>query len=306
MNSKTRAISEGAMLLAVMAVLLIIDRQFANFFELMLCLLSVPVAVYEVRHGTKMTIAFAIASFVISFLFSTITGMFYSIIAVIIGVVYGYGVLNDWQNHSLLFFSVLANIVSTYITVVMFAGVFGYNIQEEVNLMLKTINDMGLSHMNMTQLVLEVIILSYMAMAFLQAVMTHLLTNLMLQRCKLKYRPLNTIFDVHISKMTGIFIVLATVLYYFTMNMNIDQWLLDGIMFLYLVAFIIAIVNGCITTMCFLRIKGRGRMAIMFSMFACLVPGLNHLIATLGVMDIFFSLRERMKAGVLNEISRKN
>jgi hypothetical protein len=35
-NTKTRAISEGAMMLALMAVLLLADRQMAGFFELLL------------------------------------------------------------------------------------------------------------------------------------------------------------------------------------------------------------------------------------------------------------------------------
>ena len=56
MNTKTRAISEGAMMLALMAILLLADRQMAGFFELLLYFLSIPVVVYEVRHGTKMAI----------------------------------------------------------------------------------------------------------------------------------------------------------------------------------------------------------------------------------------------------------
>lgn len=306
MNSKTRAISEGAMMLALMAILLLADRQMAGFFELLLYFLSVPVVIYEVRHGTKMTIALSIAATIIAFMFSTFTGMFYTVTAILIGVVYGYGILKDWNNSRLLFFTILANILITYITVVLFASVFGYDLNEEVRLMMEMVPNVTMPGLDMATIVLEIVVLSYLAIAFMQSVVTHLMSNLLLQRLKLKYRKMNTIYDVHLPKWVALLIILAFIAYNVSVNMTLASWVQQSIMAIYLMAMLCAMYDGCITAMCFFRLLGKGKLAIFLCMFACMIPGLNFAIAALGVWDIIMELRKKWKEGVLREAHREN
>ena len=293
-------------MLALMSLLLIVDRQSAGFFELLLYFLSIPVAVYEVRHGVKMAVTLTIAFSIISFMFSTITGMFYAITSVIVGLVYGYGVIKDWKNSSLLFFTIIANVIITYITVVLFAGVFGYDIQEEVNVMMALFPNNETAGLDLAKFMLEIVILSYLAIAFMQSVVTHLGTNVLLQRLKLKHKRVHTIFDVKVPKIFAFVILGVYLIYFFTANMTLPDWVHQSVMALYLVSFIGAVSDGCITIMCFLRLNGKGKGTFILLMLACMIPLLNNFIAIVGIVDIYGGIREKLKEGVLNEISRKN
>lgn len=306
MNTKTRAISEGAMMLALMAVLLLADRQMAGFFELLLYFISIPVVIYEVRHGAKMAMTLCIAGSIIAFMFSTITGMFYTITALLLGFVYGYGVIKDWKNATLLFTTILANVLITYITVVLFAGVFGYDIQEEVRVMMEMVPDISMPGFDMATLVLEIVILSYLAIAFMQALVTHLMSNLLLQRLKLKNRKLQTIFEVKLPKWMALVAIASYVLYAMSASMELETWMYQSIMAVYLVGMLAMVFDGCITLMCYFRLRGKGKLAIFLCMFACMIPGLNMGIAGIGAVDVLLETRRRWKEGVLREIHREN
>lgn len=306
MNTKTRAISEGAMMLALMAVLLIADRQMAGFFELLLYFISVPVVIYEVRHGAKMGMTLCVAGSVIAFMFSTFTGMFYTITALLLGFVYGYGVIKDWKNATLLFVTILANVLITYITVVLFASLFGYNVQEEVKLMMEMMPDISMPGFDMATLVLEIVVLSYLAIAFMQALVTHLLSNLLLQRFKLKAKKLQTIFEVRLPKIMAVLAIVSYFVYAYSAGMQLETWVYETIMAVYLVCMLAMVFDGCITLICYFRLRGKGKLVVFLCMFACMIPGINMLIAGFGIIDILFETRRRWKEGILYEASRKN
>ncbi len=306
MNTKTRAISEGAMMLALMAVLLLADRQMAGFFELLLYFISIPVVIYEVRHGAKMAMTLCIAGSIIAFMFSTITGMFYTITALLLGFVYGYGVIKDWKNATLLFTTILANVLITYITVVLFAGVFGYDIQEEVRVMMEMVPDISMPGFDMATLVLEIVILSYLAIAFMQSIITHLLSNMVLQRLKLKYKKIQTIFDVKVPKIFAVLFIVAYFIYAYSANLILDEWIHETILAIYLVSMLAMLFDGCITLICYFRLRGKGRLAIFICMFACAIPGLNLIVVGFGLIDTLLETRRKWKEGVVNEVYRKN
>lgn len=302
MKSKTRAISEGAMMLAIIGMLLIVNRQFAGTFELIMFLLSVPVIIYTVKYGMKMGMTLSVSASLMSFMFATPTSIFYLISAIVIGLIYAYGVLHTWKNRWLLCASVLGNIMVTIITVLMMGAIFGYNIEEEMAMFKAVMPDVN--GLDMTHFITMIIFLSYLMMAILQAIITHILSIETLRRLKIKTIGMKNVFDLQFPKWSAIFIVLAYVAYFLSTSFMTNQMLIDTTMVLYCFAFIISVVDGYLTIICYLRVnkKSVSKGMVLATMFACVIPVISNIISLLGVFDIWEQYRSKMKGGVLNEI----
>lgn len=304
MKSKTRAISEGAMMLAIIGMLLITNRQFAGMFETLMFVLSVPITIYTVKHGMQMGLTLSVSASLLSFMFATPTSIFYLISSIVIGLVYSFGVLHDWKNGWLLFVSVLGNLVVTIITVIIMGAIFGYDIEEEIKMFSELVPDVG--SMDVKSVITIVVFLSYLGIAIMQAMITHMISIEMMKRLKIKVMHMKNAFELQFPKWSAILIVISYIIYFATSYISVNQMLMNIIIVIYCCAMLLAIIDGGLTIICYLRLKGKGRGMIFLVMLACFLPILQNVISIIGVFDIWEQFRKKMKEGVLNEIHRTN
>lgn len=137
MKVKIRAISEGAMMLAMMGVLLMINRQFASLFELMIFLLSIPIIIYSIKYGVKMGIVIGVSAMLIAIITSSFTSLFYVGAAIMSGLVYSYMLLHKIKSGVLILFLSLINMLVAFISVIVLGAIFGYDIQAEIQFILQ-------------------------------------------------------------------------------------------------------------------------------------------------------------------------
>lgn len=306
MNTKTKAISEGAMMLAIMGVLILLNRQSAGFFELLLFFLSIPIIIYELKYGKRMAMILCVSTMLLSILIATPTSIFYVFVAISTGWVYGYGVLHDWKNQTLLIFTVLCNLVTIYLTTIIFASIFGYNLQEEANTLLQYLPKRNVGGLDIVSFVKEVVIISYVGIAILQALVTHLLANQMLVRFSLKVKQMNSIYDLHFPKYFAFLIVGVVFLYQVSSFISFNKMFQQVLLGVYAICLFTAILNGCITILCYLRMKSKPKGLYYLVMISCFVPLLQNIIAIIGVFDMYEGFKYKMKVGVSHEIHRKN
>lgn len=305
MNSKIRAISEGAMMLAILSVFLLLDRQFAQFFEMLLFMASVPVVVYEVKYGGKKSVALCIAAMVLGFIFSTFTGMFYLASALIIGLLYGYGVNHDWKNKYLLAGTIGINFITTFLSVIVFSTLFGYDLNAEV-MMLQGMFDEVSVELVSAKYIFVIVMMSYVALALMQSIVTHLFSNMMLKRFKLKTIPLHSVFDITFPKWVAILGIFAYILYAMTTFLHFEEGIIKIILIYYCIILLISVTDGAFTLICYIRLKNKGKGMIMLILIGCLLPFISNFISIIGIIDIGVGLRNKMKEGVMNEIHRSN
>ncbi|NBK96764.1 MAG: DUF2232 domain-containing protein, partial [Erysipelotrichia bacterium] len=232
------------------------------------------------------------------------TSIFYLGSAIVIGIVYAYGVIHEWKNQWLLFFSVLGNLVVTLITVMMMGAVFGYNIEEEIQMFIALVPD-GVSF-DIKEMVTIVIVLSYLGIALMQAIITHILSIELMRRLKIKTIMMKNAFDLHFPRWTSIAIIASYVLYLLANYLVVDTLVMRVVMLIYCCMLILSLVDGALTIICYLRLTNKGKVMIFLVLLACFMPIIQTIISLIGVFDIWEQLRRKMKEGVRNEIHRTN
>lgn len=305
MNHKIRAISEGAMMLSIISLFLLLDRQFAQFFEMMLFIASVPVVIYEVKYGLKSSVALCVSAMILGFIFSTITGMFYLGSALMIGLLYGYGVNHNWQNKYLLMSTLLLNFIATFLSVFVFASLFGYDVYEEVRMIQDIFNEVSV-YVVPTSFIMIVVIMTYVAMALMQSIVTHLFSNMLLKRYKLKNIPLHSIFDVKFPKWVAIASVIGYILYLGLSFVDINDNIKIMILIYYCIILLVTVSDGVLTFACFIRLKHKGKGMLMIVLLSCFLPFISNMISIVGICDICLGLRDKMKEVIIYEIHRSN
>ena len=106
MNNQTRKITEGAMMCAIVGLVLFINRQLGNMLEyFMYWVLTFPILVYTAKYGVRNALVPSVSMLLLSFMISSPTTIFYLFSCIVVGLVYGGGVRKGWKNGTLLFLS---------------------------------------------------------------------------------------------------------------------------------------------------------------------------------------------------------
>lgn len=304
MNLKTKAISEGAMMLALMGIILLVDRQSAGMFELLLFLVSIPVLVYTVRYDIGMASTLGIAAILLGMITGTFSALFYLTGAILMGIIYGYGIRHQWSNLFLLSSVSIGNLLITFITMFLLADLFGFDLEAEVTVMMQMFESVE-TNIDMRQMVWTSIIFANVAMSILQAMVIHLYAHRLLKRLRLPYRRLKSIYEIHFPKWVFFVTVLVYGLYLGMGMMKVSTIASQIILFLYCGVMLLTLCDGFLTILCYQQLhhKQKGKGSIFLLMIVCLIPGIQTIISVIGLLDIYYDYRKRWKEGVLHEIS---
>lgn len=301
MNNQTRKITEGAMMCAIVGLLLFVNRQFADMLEsLMYWVLTFPILVYTAKYGVRSSLVTSTSMLLLSFLISSPTTIFYLFSCIVVGLVYGAGVRRNWKNGTLIFLSGIFTFLSYLVTTVLFAAVFGYDPAEDVE-MVKTLLEMLNVHtgVDLMKTVMIIVILVAVLMSVLQAICVHMIGNLLLSRLQIPVRPMHNVLSIQAPKWSGYLILIIWVLFSCRNVLKLNQELSSLLFSAYLGARIFAILSGAVCCMGILVLSGR-RSGIFLVMIAVFIPYIQDAIAVIGILDVLFQLREKMKRGVIN------
>lgn len=292
MTNKTRAISEGAMMIAIIGVVLLLNRQFTNFFEVLLYFISIPIIVYSVRYSFQMAIIVSVSTFLVGFIFSSLTTWVYIGFALGGGLLYAYGLEKKWKNGYLLTGQIGLNFLSTFITVIVFASLFGYSIEEEVAMMQSILP----IHEGLQQYLVMCVLLSYIGIALLQAIVIHVSSQMVLKRLGLPHRTLKAMHEIHMPKVCAYVCVASGVLYGIGMYATWSATLQQSILFLLSTSSMLCMVNGVFALLS--RIQQKNGITICAIFIACFIPIIKEGLVIIGIYDMFHSIRIRKKVSL--------
>lgn len=142
-DNNTLKITTGAMIIAIFAILLLLNRQTGSFFEEMfIYILPVPMVVYAARYSWKYGLMVFAGMMLFSFIFGSLTTVFYAITAALLGLIMGtlfyYKVDMTKTMLVSMGLSALFNVLST----ITLASVFGYDLDLEITEMQNMMNQM--------------------------------------------------------------------------------------------------------------------------------------------------------------------
>ena len=115
----------------------------------------------------------------------------------------------------------------------------------------------------------------------------------------IRVHPMNNILSIRASKWNGWLILVIWVLFYSGNVLKLNQEASTILLGAYLVCKVHAIACGAMCIMGLLVLL-RKRAFVLLLMIAVFVPYVQDVIAVIGIADILFLLRDKMKRGVIN------
>ena len=133
MNTSTQKLTFGAMIVAIFAILLLVNRQTGGMFEgFFIFVFPIPMVAYAARYGLKSSLPVFVCTILISFLCGTVTSVFYAISESFIGMVYGTRIYGKKDmNHTLIIVIVLSAVFELISTIAL-ASLFGIDLNRDI------------------------------------------------------------------------------------------------------------------------------------------------------------------------------
>lgn len=304
-KANVHQITQGAMMVALVGVALFINRQLAGLLEFALYwLLSFPILIYTIRYGIKAALVPSVSMVLLAFMIAMPSTIFYLASALITGIIYGGGVRKKWTNRCLLLATFLLTLLSYLITMIVFASVFGYQPQDDIEIAMYLASAFHIEGINIAQLTLFASLFLTVFTALLQTICIHLFAFMILKRLKIATNPITSLFDLHFTKAIGYISICIWVLFW-GRNVIKLSGVYDGLLLTsYILTSIWMITEGCVVIMAYSILQHRRYVVFMVVPLLCF-DVTRFLLMGLGVIDCMWNLREKMKRGVNNGTFRK-
>lgn len=302
-NKNTLNITSGAMILAIFALLLIVNRQTGSFFEeFFVYLLPIPMVIYAARFNWKNGLMVFAGMVLFSFIFGTPITIFYASTAALLGLIFGTFIYQKRDMTRTLFVVMGLSAVFNTVSTVALASVFGYNITDELTMMketlAKTLEGTGseaILEFYTMDFLFQIFIISMVIMGLIQGFIIFKLSVLILKRLRIPVRDATPIAEYYpplwISGIAFIGYFYGT----FTLGRNFSSELIKNIVqsiwvcsFIYLVAF------GVIALSLVLKKYVTRNKLVVFLLCGLAYIMFSQFLAMLGVVYIFTSFHDRL------------
>lgn len=254
-TSETKKLTQGAMMVAILGAILFFNRQTAGIFEVdFYWLLSLPILIYTAKTDLKYGLLVFISSLFVALMISTPQTLFYLFSAEIIGLFYGYGVQQNWDNRRLLIMTSLFTFISLLISMYVLASFFGFDVQATRNELLSMIENalvfLEKYHLTLAlpvslHLVVYCLdILSFLVIALLQSICTHLMAILVLHKLQIKTAKVKPLSQFILPRFLGFLTILVWVFVLWADVESMNEKLQFVIVLLFMCNFILTLTYG--------------------------------------------------------------
>jgi uncharacterized protein YybS (DUF2232 family) len=135
MRKEVRKITEGAAMIALISVFLLIDRQFAGQLNVYFAwIIPLPIIIYTARYGFKAGWLPYVGVVIIAVMLSTLPSLIFAAMYGLVGLFYGLGVNKKFDNRTQFLFTSLFTTIIYFLSMVLFASFFGYDMGDEIKI----------------------------------------------------------------------------------------------------------------------------------------------------------------------------
>jgi len=298
MHNQTRKITEGAMMIAILGVFMLINRQTVGLLDSYFAwLLPLPVIFYTVKYGVKAALPVSFSIILLSFMLALPGTIFFVAISSVLGILYGYGVCKDKGNEWLLVMTTLLTSFMYFVSTYLLASLIGYNVSDEVKLIIAYFESMGIKDLssNLYQTLLMLFPLVIFMTALIQSILTHITAISMMKRLKIKVLPMRPLSQIMLPKWLGWLCLVALFPQAIAnrMGASTDITLITTLIFS--VSSMILFFDAYVLIIIFAKkIKQRFLPAIFILLFLMMPVGFVYFYIVLGLLDILTDLRRRV------------
>jgi Predicted membrane protein (DUF2232). len=292
MNKNIRKLTEGAMMCAMVGMLLVINRQLMEFFDMFLIwIVPLPVIVYVVRYGVKNGLVLSFCIFIITFILALPQTVFYTLSGSIVGVIYGYGILRHKSSSWLVSTTIIGSILVSAVTILLFASFFGYDLADqllhfsnEISTITKLLSKDGfISFVFVKILFYLAIILS----GILEGTVIHLLAFIVLRKLKIEAPIPRVVILSKGPKWIGYLAIVAILANWLAPNFTQSTQILEILLFITVVLCLIVGWYGYILLVILVRLL-KARLILVIFVASLLLIWLGSLMIFVQAVLIFF------------------
>lgn len=289
----TKKLTDGAMMLALICILMLVNRMFAGVFDVTICFfICFPVIIYTVKYGWKDSLILLVSAILISCVICNFVTLFYLCSYLICGYVYGIGTHNRWKNGYLLTVVWILSLISTIISTVVLASVFGNDLQEDIIFIKEFMASISFHQVELySDMIYIIFILAIIFTSILEAICIHVFSIYLLHRLSLPHKKMKTILDFTLPNWVFYINMLIWLLYFIKNVIELKQEVISIITVLYVISFILMLICGMMNIVSIALIKHK-RVLILLAWVGLFIPTVRMLFAWIGLLSGVFNLRE--------------
>jgi len=184
MRKEVRKITEGAAMIAIISVFLLIDRQFAGQLNVYFAwLIPLPIIIYTAKHGFKAGWLPYFSVVIISIMLTTLPSIIFAALYGLVGLFYGLGVNKKFDSRTQFLFTTIFTTIIYFLSMVLFASFFGYDMGDEIRVVTEFLRAMDVASISGEAAVIRlVIVMTIFFGAVLEAYLLHIFARILLAR----------------------------------------------------------------------------------------------------------------------------
>jgi uncharacterized protein YybS (DUF2232 family) len=295
MKKQVRPITEGAMMLAIIGVLLMLNRMTGQtLIGFLVFILPLPSIFYIAKYGFKQGLVLSFAILLFPILIGDFIALFYVSTAVVVGLAYGYGVYKDKDNGWLILVTTFFTLISLFIETYLIAALVGQDLIGEF----KTIVGILIDNMsaagaeippNFMVLAMSMVPIMLIVTSLVQALLTHIIAIILLQRLKIKTRKMKPLSELIIPR--GWALAFAVGIF---ANLGLKMTENETIQIILTNIYVISSMAFCADAFVFVLIYAKTSGKRFLSFIAILVFFIPTLGTVIGLFDSFTDIRKRV------------
>lgn len=307
--NKTKKLTQGAMMLAILGALIIIDRMTAYWFTTFVVLIApIIIIMYSAMQSFKDGILLSVGVLIISFLLGNFqtTYLIYIPVGVVTGLAYSYGVIKGLDKSTLLFIACITYAVGELLATYIVYPILGFPVAQMIE-ELKIAMDQagGISGFNYTEvfnsagfeldkLLVIIYLLSTILTGAMEGILIHIITIFLLKRFKIKDLGRINIWDIKPNKVLSYICMLSTFTFFFKDKIT-NEILSYVLLTIGIIGFFILLYYGYLFVTLYGAIVLRKNVGAIFVILCFLFPVLFFVLMILGFLYGAGPLRQYLK-----------
>ena len=263
--NKTKKLTTGAMLLAIVGALMLINRQLSYMFEELIVMMApVVIIIYSTMYDLKDGAILSVSLLILGFLLGSTYSYMYLPISVIVGMGYSFGIKKNLDKNKLLIIAIALFLLGEIIITFVVSPLLGLDIATQVAEMKTVYSDLmnkagygtdPLSQygVSLNSIILISLVLSTILIGVMEGLIIHILSMFLLYRFKIKTFNSGSILSFNLNPIVAYICFISTFGLYFVNRIE-NETLKLAIITMAMIGMIILVYYGYIFVVMYLKL----------------------------------------------------
>jgi hypothetical protein len=297
--NKTKKLTQGAMMLAIVGALILIDRMIAYMFtELIVLLIPVVIIMYSTMHSLKDGVLLSVGMAIISFILGSLnyTYLIYVPVSIATGLIYAYGVRRNFDKRTLLFMAIATYVVGELIATFTVYPLLGIPLTQQLEEYKLAFNEMssfsGMNYgeilaaagLDLSNLLFIVYIVATIIMGAMEGLLIHILSIFLLKRFKIRDLGQSSLWDIKPNPTLAYAAMLCLMSLTFIRRLEPNGFLYNTVVILAILSSVVLMYYGYLFVMLFGVVVLHKNIGTFFILLSFFIPVLLMSLVIFGFL----------------------